>query len=157
MSNKKKFKDTTVGKMLLGAAGLINPTLGSVLQGVTSPKEAIAEIGKSKISNDDKIKLQQLIYDQQNKEMDSVTDRWKADMNSVNSGWLSKNVRPLVLIWCIVVFSLAGILDSVNSIDFQINSLWNDTFEKVMLAVVFSFFGGRTFEKGANIITGNKK
>ena len=157
MSNKKKFKDTTVGKMLLGAAGLINPTLGSVLQGVPSPKEAIAEIGKSKISNDDKIKLQQLIYDQQNKEMDSVTDRWKADMNSVNSGWLSKNVRPLVLIWCIVVFSLAGILDSVNSIDFQINSLWNDTFEKVMLAVVFSFFGGRTFEKGANIITGNKK
>jgi hypothetical protein len=72
MSNKKKFKDTTVGKMLLGAAGLINPTLGSVLQGVTSPKEAIAEIGKSKISNDDKIKLQQLIYDQQNKEMDSM-------------------------------------------------------------------------------------
>ena len=52
--------------MLLGAAGLINPTLGSVLQGVTSPKEAIAEIGKSKISADDKIKLQQLIYDQQN-------------------------------------------------------------------------------------------
>ena len=43
--SKKKFKDTTVGKMLLGAAGLINPTLGSVLQGVTSPKEAIAEIG----------------------------------------------------------------------------------------------------------------
>ena len=54
MSDKKKFKDTTVGKMLFGAAGLINPTLGSVLQGVTSPKEAIAEIGKSKISNDDK-------------------------------------------------------------------------------------------------------
>ena len=52
--SKKKFKDTTVGKMLLGAAGLINPTLGSVLQGVTSPKEAIAEIGKSKISNEDK-------------------------------------------------------------------------------------------------------
>ena len=56
-----------------------------------------------------------------------------------------------------VAFSLAGILDSVTSINFQINSLWNDTFEKVMLAVVFSFFGGRTFEKGANIITGNKK
>ena len=65
--SKKKFAETTVGKMLLGAAGLINPTLGNVLQGVTSPKEAIAEIGKSKISNDDKIKLQQIIYDQQNK------------------------------------------------------------------------------------------
>jgi hypothetical protein len=157
MPDKKKFKDTTVGKLLFGAATVVSPQLGAVLNGVTSPKDAIAEITKAKIPTEDKIKLQQLIYDQQNKEMDSVTDRWKADMNSVNSGWLSKNVRPLVLIWCIVVFSLAGILDSVNSIDFQINSLWNDTFEKVMLAVVFSFFGGRTFEKGANIITGNKK
>lgn len=158
MSNpKKKFKDSTVGKLLFGAASVVSPQLGAVLNGVTSPKDAIAEITKAKISTDDKIKLQQLIYDQQNKEMDSVTDRWKADMNSVNSGWLSKNVRPLVLVWCIVVFSLAGILDSVNTIDFQINTLWNDTFEKVMLAVVFSFFGGRTFEKGANIITGNKK
>ena len=157
MSDKKKFKDSTVGKLLFGAASIVSPQLGAVLNGVTSPKDAIAEITKAKIPTEDKIKLQQLIYDQQNKEMDSVTDRWKADMNSVNSGWLSKNVRPLVLVWCIVVFSLAGILDSVNTIDFQINTLWNDTFEKVMLAVVFSFFGGRTFEKGANIITGNKK
>jgi hypothetical protein len=155
--SKKNFKESTVGKIILGAATMINPTLGNVLQGVTSPKEALAEISKSGISVDDKIKLQQMIYDQQNKEMESVTARWQADMNSVNSGWLSKNVRPLILIWCIVVFSLAGILDSVTTIDFQINSLWNDTFEKVMLAVVFSFFGGRTFEKGANIITSNKK
>ena len=46
--SKKKFKDTTIGKMLLGAAGLVSPTLGNVLQGVTSPKDAIAEITKSR-------------------------------------------------------------------------------------------------------------
>ena len=40
----KKFKDTTVGQILFGAASAINPTLGSVLQGVTSPKEAIEAI-----------------------------------------------------------------------------------------------------------------
>ena len=101
--SKKKFKDTTVGKMLLGAAGLINPTLGSVLQGVTSPKEAISEIGKSSISNEDKIRLQQLIYEQQNKEIEAITSRWQADANS--DSWLSKNVRPLVLVWCIVILS----------------------------------------------------
>ena len=37
---KKKFKDTTVGKLLFGAASVINPTLGNVLQGVMSPQEA---------------------------------------------------------------------------------------------------------------------
>jgi len=42
---KKKFKDTTVGKLLFGAASLVNPALGNVLSGVTSPAEAIAAIG----------------------------------------------------------------------------------------------------------------
>jgi len=147
--SKKKFKDSTVGKMLLGAAELINPTLGSVLQGITSPKDAIAEITKADISQDDKIKLQQLIYDQQNKELESITSRWQAD--SMSDSWLSKNVRPLVLVWCICIFSLAGILDSVENIPFQINSLWNDTFEKVMMAVVLAYFGGRTTEKATSL------
>ena len=147
--SKKKFKDSTVGKMLLGAAGLINPTLGSVLQGITSPQDAIAEITKADISQDDKIKLQQLIYDQQNKELESITSRWQAD--SMSDSWLSKNVRPLVLVWCICIFSLAGILDSIEDLPFQINSLWNDTFEKVMMAVVLAYFGGRSGEKAASI------
>ena len=142
---KKKFKDTTVGQLLFGAASVINPTLGNVLQGVTSPKEAIAEITKSKASLDDKIKLQQLIYDQQNKEIQAITSRWQAD--AASDSWLSKNVRPLVLVWCIVIFSLAGILDSVETIPFNIGATWNDTFEKVMMAVILAYFGGRSREK----------
>ena len=149
----KKFKDTTVGQLLFGAASVINPTLGNILQGVTSPKEAIAEITKSDVSLDDKIKLQQLIYEQQNKEIEAITSRWEAD--SMSDSWMSKNVRPLVLVWCIVVFSFAGILDSIETLPFHINELWNDTFEKVMMAVVLAYFGGRTTEKASNIF--NKK
>jgi len=149
MSDKKKFKETTVGKLLFGAASMINPTLGKVLSGVSSPKEALAEIGKSKISNEDKIKLQQMIYEQQNKEIEAVTNRWQAD--SISDSWLSKNVRPMVLVWCIVVFSLAGILDSIESVPFHIGATWNDTFEKVMMAVVLAYFGGRTAEKSSSI------
>ena len=149
MSKNKKFKDTTVGKLLLGAAGMINPTLGNLLEGVTSPKEAIAEITKSDVSNEDKIKLQQLIYEQQNKEIQAITNRWQAD--AASDSWLSKNVRPQVLVWCIVVFSFAGILDSVESIPFNIGVTWNDTFEKVMMAVVLAYFGGRSGEKVTSI------
>ena len=148
MSDKKKFKETTVGKLLFGAASMINPTLGNILSGVSSPQEALAEIGKSKISDEDKIKLQQMIYEQQNKEIQSITSRWEADSKS--DSWLSKNVRPMILIWCIVVFSLAGILDSIESIPFHIGVTWNDTFEKVMMAVVISYFGGRSSEKAIN-------
>jgi|TARA_B100001939_G_scaffold330904_1_gene328459 hypothetical protein len=146
---KKKFAETTVGKLLFGAASIANPALGNVLKGVTSPAEAIAAIGKSDASSDDKIKLQQLIYEQQNKEMEAITTRWQADASS--DSWLSKNVRPLVLVWCIVVFSFAGILDSVESIPFNIGVTWNDTFEKVMMAVVLAYFGGRSGEKVTSI------
>ena len=146
----KKFKDTKVGQVLLGAASMLNPTLGSVLKGVTSPQEAIAEITKADAPQEDKIKLQQLIYDQQNKEMNEISARWKADM-SENGSWLTKNVRPLVLVWCIVIFSLAGILDSVESIPFQINELWGSTFENVMMTTIISYFGSRGIEKSTNL------
>ena len=148
--SKKKFSESTVGKLLFGAASMINPTLGNLLKGVTSPAEAIAQIGKSDVSSEDKIKLQQLIYEQQNKEIESITSRWQAD--SASDSWLSKNVRPLVLVWCIVIFSIAGILDSVESIPFNIGVTWNDTFEKVMMAVVLAYFGGRSGEKIGNIL-----
>ncbi len=144
-----KFKDSKIGQVLLGAASILNPTLGSVLKGVTSPQEAIAEITKADAPQEDKIKLQQLIYDQQNKEIEAITVRWKAD--SMSDSWLSKNVRPLVLVWCICIFSLAGILDSIESVPFHINDTWNDTFEKVMMAVVLAYFGGRTTEKATNL------
>ena len=146
---KKKFAESTVGKLLFGAASIVNPTLGNVLKGVTSPGEAIAAIGKSDASSDDKIKLQQLIYEQQNKEMEAITSRWEADSKS--DSWLSKNVRPMVLIWCIVVFSFDGILDSVETIPFVIHDNWIDTFENVMMAVILAYFGGRSGEKVTSI------
>ena len=147
--SKKKFKETTVGQLLFGAASVINPTLGNVLQGVTSPKEAIEAITKADAPAEDKIKLQQLIFEQQNKEMEEISNRWIADSNS--DSWLSKNVRPLVLVWCIVVFSFAGLLDSIDNVPFHINEVWNDTFEKVMMAVVLAYFGGRTTEKATSM------
>ena len=104
---------------------------------------------EKELSLDDKIKLQQLIYEQQNKEMEAITSRWDAD--SASDSWLSKNVRPMVLIWCIVVFSFAGILDSVETIPFVIHDNWNDTFEKVMMAVILAYFGGRSGEKVTSI------
>ena len=149
MASKKKFKDTTVGQLLFGAASVINPTLGNVLQGVTSPKEAIEAITKSDAPADDKVKLQQMIYEQQDKEIQAITSRWEAD--SMSDSWMSKNVRPLVLVWCIIIFSMAGILDSIETLPFHINELWNDTFEKIMMSVVLAYFGGRTTEKASNI------
>ena len=150
MSDKKKFKDTTVGKMLLGAAGIINPTLGSVLQGVTSPKEAIAEIGKSKISNDDKIKLQQMLFEQQTKEMQEISTRWVADSKS--DSWLSRNVRPMVLIFLVVSSVLMVFIDA-GWINFEISQSNQALLTTSLTVTLGAYFGGRSFEK----ITNGKK
>ena len=107
---KKKFKDTTVGKLLLGAAKVINPTLGNVLEGVVSPAEAVKEIPKSSISVEDKIKLQELIFDQQNKEMEETTKRWVSD-NQTES-YLTRNIRPLTLAFLTASLFIYIILDS---------------------------------------------
>jgi hypothetical protein len=113
----KPFKESTVGKMLLGAASLVSPALGGVLSGAISASDAISAITKSSISDEDKIKLQTLIYEQQNKEIEEISNRWNAD--SISDSWLSKNVRPMILIGCIDVFTIAGIIDSVETIPFQ--------------------------------------
>ena len=140
----KQFKDTTVGKLLFGAATVINPTLGNVLQGVTSPKEAIAEIAKSDVSLDDKIKLQQLIYEQQNKEMEAITSRWEADSKS--DSWLSKNIRPMVLIFLVVATVLMIFIDA-GTINFVVEAKWTDLLQLVLITVIGAYFGGRSLEK----------
>ena len=150
---KKKFKDTKVGQFLtkkvpsiLGIAGELLPDAG-VLGMVKSLIEK--EPTLSPVDKEHALKL----LEQDMVEMQEVSKRWVSDMAS--DSWLSKNVRPMVLIWCIVVFSLAGILDSIESIPFHIGVTWNDTFEKVMMAVVISYFGGRSSEKAINAFKKN--
>jgi hypothetical protein len=141
---KKKFKDTTVGKLLLGAAKVINPALGQVLEGVVSPSEAISEITKSSISTEDKIKLQQLIHDQQNKEIEETTKRWVSD-NQTDS-YLTRNIRPLTLAFLTATLFIYIILDS--SLDgFKIDSNWIDLLSSLLLLVYGGYFGMRSAEK----------
>ena len=141
---KKKFKDTTVGKLLLGSAKVINPALGEVLEGVVSPKEAISEITKSNISTEDKIKLQQLIHEQQNKEMEETTKRWISD-NETDS-YLTRNIRPLTLAFLTLTLFIYIILDSSLE-GFKIDSNWIDLLSSLLLLVYGGYFGMRSAEK----------
>ena len=146
--SKKKFKDTTVGQILLGAASAINPTLGRVLEGVTSPKEALSQITKADISAEDKIKLQEMIYDHQNKEMEAVTNRWQSDMASDNK--LSKSVRPLTLIFLFVSTVVLIFIDS-GFINFAVDDEWKELLKMLLITITAAYFGGRSYEKGKSI------
>ena len=145
---KKKFAETTVGKLLFGAASLVNPTLGNLISGVSSPAEAIAAIGKSDASSEDKIKLQQLIHEQQSKEMQAITSRWEADSKS--DSWLSKNTRPITLIFLTISLVIFILLDGFN-IPFAIDTVWVDLLKSLLITVYVAYFGSRGAEKFKSI------
>ena len=146
---RKKFKDTTVGQMLLGVASTINPTLGKVLEGVTSPKEALEQITKADVPAEDKVKLQELLYKAQEVEMQEVSKRWTADMNSDNS--LSKSVRPLTLIFLFVSTIVLIFIDS-GFITFAVDDEWKELLKMLLITITAAYFGGRSYEKGKSII-----
>ena len=55
--------------------------------------------------------MKKMLLDSEAELQKNVTDRWKADMAS--DSWLSKNVRPLVLIFLIVCTMLLIFIDAI--------------------------------------------
>jgi len=74
----------------------------------------------------------------------NVTERWKTDMNS--DSWLSKNVRPIVLIFLVVSTVLMVFIDA-GVIEFEVKPTWIDLLQLVVITVIGSYFGGRSYEK----------
>ena len=74
----------------------------------------------------------------------NVTERWKADLEHGN--WLTRSVRPLVLIFLIVATVLMIFIDS-GSIKFDVDEKWTDLLQLVLITVIGSYFGGRSIEK----------
>ena len=73
-----------------------------------------------------------------------VTERWKVDMNS--DSWLSKNIRPLVLVFLVVATILLIFIDG-GVISFKVEDKWTDLLQLVLITVIGAYFGGRSLEK----------
>jgi len=89
-------------------------------------------------------KIKQLIANYEVEMEKQISDRWKADMNS--DSWLSKNVRPLVLIFLVVCTVLMIFIDA-GTIAFTVEEKWTDLLQLVLITVIGAYFGGRTMEK----------
>ena len=74
----------------------------------------------------------------------NVTERWKSDMGS--DSWLSKNVRPLVLLF-LIVSTIVMIFIDAGAIKFNVQENWVDLLQIVLITVISAYFGGRSFEK----------
>lgn len=85
-------------------------------------------------------------------EMASVTERWSADMNS--DSLLSKNVRPLSLIFLTVTTVVLIFLDSFSK-DIVVPSEWIELLKSLLLGIYIAYFGSRGLEKYKTISVKN--
>ncbi|WP_293320450.1 hypothetical protein [Phenylobacterium sp.] len=146
--SKKKLKDTKVGKFLSGAGSSIIGSLGDVL-----PDKGVFGIVKNLIEKDpvlpaeDKEKALALL-NQDTVEMQEVSKRWASDMQS--DSWLSKNTRPLALIFLTVSMMLLIFIDSTG-LDFSVDGGWVDLLKSLLITVYVAYFGSRGAEKFKSI------
>ena len=141
---KKKFSETKVGKFLANAAPGIIGTVGDIL-----PDAGMLGIVKNLIKKDpalppeDKEKAMMLL-EQDMVEMQEISKRWQSDMKS--DSWLSKNTRPMTLIFLTISMVLLILLDSFE-IDFSVSSGWVDLLKSLLITVYVAYFGSRGAEK----------
>ena len=126
-------------KLFGGGAAELVKSVGGVVDNLTTSKV-------EKLAAEQKVK--ELIADYETKMEANITDRWKADMNS--DSWLSKNVRPLVLIFLVISTVLMIFIDA-GTIKFTVEEKWTDLLQLVLITVIGAYFGGRSYEKGTKV------
>ena len=113
-----------------------------LVKGVGSVIDNLHTSGEEKLAAENKIK--ELIANYETEMEKNITSRWEADMNS--DSWLSKNVRPLVLIFLVVCTMLIIFIDA-GQIKFNVKDSYIDLLQLVLITVIGAYFGGRSFEK----------
>jgi len=124
-----------LGKLFSGGAADLVKGVGGIIDNLhTSKEEKLAA----------ELKIKQLISDYEVEMEKNITSRWEADLKS--DSWLSKNVRPVVLIFLIVCTMLLIFIDA-GALNFEVKSSWVDLLQLVLITVIGAYFGGRSLEK----------
>ena len=124
-----------LSKIFSSGVGDAVEKVGGVLDKFITTKEEKAEALNeiNKVFLDAEAKIQQ-----------EVSARWNADMAS--DSWLSKNIRPLVMIFLVVSTVLLIFIDA-GAIEFVVKDNWVDMLQLVLITVIGAYFGGRSVEK----------
>jgi len=124
-----------LAKIFSSGAGELVKSVGGVIDNLTTSKEEKLEAER---------KIQDLIANHEIEMEKNITERWKMDMQS--DSWLSKNIRPLVLVFLVVSTVLLIFIDA-GAISFTVQDKWTDLLQLVLITVIGAYFGGRSLEK----------
>jgi len=128
-------KKHMINKLLSAGAASLVKSVGGVIDNLHTSKEEKLEA---------ELKIKDMIMGYEAEMQKQVTERWKMDMNS--DSWLSKNIRPLVLVFLVVATVLLIFIDG-GVISFKVEDKWTDLLQLVLITVIGAYFGGRSLEK----------
>ena len=124
-----------LGKLFSGGAAELVKGVGGVIDNLHTSAEEKLEAER---------KIKELVANYEVEMEKNITSRWEADLKS--DSWLSKNVRPMVLIFLIVCTMLLIFIDA-GAIKFNVKDSYVDLLQLVLITVIGAYFGGRSFEK----------
>ena len=124
-----------LGNLLSGGAAELVKGVGGVIDNLHTSKEEKLEAER---------KIKELVSSYEIEMEKNITERWKMDMAS--DSWLSKNIRPLVLVFLVVATVLLIFIDA-GAISFVVEDKWTDLLQLVLITVIGAYFGGRSLEK----------
>tara|TARA_R100001594_G_scaffold119396_1_gene154827 strand:- start:1425 stop:1817 length:393 start_codon:yes stop_codon:yes gene_type:complete len=124
-----------LNKIFSAGAGDLVKNVGGVIDNLTTTKEEKLEAER---------KIKELIANYEVEMEKNITSRWEADLKS--DSWLSKNVRPMTLIFLIVCTMLLIFIDA-GAINFNVKDSYVDLLQLVLITVIGAYFGGRSLEK----------
>jgi len=124
-----------ISKLFSGGAAELVKGVGGVIDNLHTSKEEKLEAER---------KIKEIIANHEAEMEKNITSRWEADLKS--DSWLSKNVRPLVMIFLIVCTMLLIFIDA-GALNFEVKSSWVDLLQLVLITVIGAYFGGRSLEK----------
>ena len=113
--------------------------IGNVIDKLTTTDEERLEVKKQ---------IQQILEDADTKAQLEVSKRWEADMKS--DSFLSKNIRPMILIYLTVIFTSLAFFDG-NIGEFGLAKEYIPIFQTLLVTVYGAYFVGRTWEKAKSI------
>ena len=124
-----------LGKIFSGGATELVEGVGGVIDNLHTSKAEKLEA---------KQKMQELVANYETQMEKEICTRWEADTKS--DSWLSKNGRPLVLIFLVLSTVLLIFIDA-GVINFVVEAKWTDLLQLVLITVIGAYFGGRSLEK----------
>ena len=124
-----------LAKLFGATGGSIAEKISNIIDKHTFSKEEKAQFEKE---------IAQILINAEAYIQKNVSDRWKNDMNS--DSWLSKNVRPIVLLFLVLSTVLIVFIDA-GVIAFNVKEKWVDLLQLVLITVIGAYFGGRSYEK----------